>query len=318
ADASGKPPAGLVEGTLSFLGSYDECLSTVAWRNFGGTGSSRNRRDADSDPLVEDSSEWLEAGDPELAFVGSYCTLQVAPNFDFIELFHNLSHAVDRLGAYLGSEKIAKKTLRIPGSHVGYRIGICVPSACTKDDIDKGRYKISRKESVVPCHAASQLNLRPASRCRLVTKQTLTKTREEPVLQLLQHLLRDVDFQGTVTRCETRKEVPVSNLQMAIMGVALILLALVVLGTLMEACCSAENVPQNPKEAALNGTEIDSALVRLVRCFSLQGNCSELLGLNNVRSSNLAVLDGVRSISMLWVIFGHTYFFVENVQPFRM
>lgn len=61
----------------------------------------------------------------------------------------------------------------------------------------------------------------------------------------------------------------------------------------------------------------DSLLVRLVRCFSLQGNLSELLGLSSSRISNLAVLDGIRSLSMLWVIFGHTYFFVENVQPFR-
>ncbi|XP_022670131.1 O-acyltransferase like protein-like isoform X2 [Varroa destructor] len=272
ADASGKPPAGLLEGTLALIGSYDECLSTVAWKHSDDVHSSRGRRDTNAQSKNSSaSSEPATNDDSDPAFVGSYCTLQMAPNFDFIELFHNHTHAIDLLGSYLSSDQVAEKTLRIPGSHVSYRVGLCVPSACTKDDIDR----------------------------------------------VVQHLLKDVDFQGSVTRCEIREEVPVSNLQMAIMATAAICLILVTLGTLLETCCGIEDVARNAKEAALNGTELDSLLVRLVRCFSLQGNLSELLGLSSSRISNLAVLDGIRSLSMLWVIFGHTYFFVENVQPFR-
>lgn len=54
--------------------------------------------DSKEDPAEEQNKE------PE--FVGSYCTLQIAPNFDFIELFHNHSHAVNQLGAYLGSDQV--------------------------------------------------------------------------------------------------------------------------------------------------------------------------------------------------------------------
>ena len=67
----------------------------------------------------------------------------------------------------------------------------------------------------------------------------------------------------------------------------------------------------------VNAMLADSGLVRFVTCFSLQENVADLMRIRQPGSSNLAVLDGIRSISMLWVMFGHTYFFVENVQPFR-
>ena len=84
ADASGKPPEGLIEGTLTLLGAYDECLSTAVWKDVG--------RENDEEP--------------ETMFVGSYCSLQLAPNFDFLQVFHNQSHAIDTLSPYLNSEKV--------------------------------------------------------------------------------------------------------------------------------------------------------------------------------------------------------------------
>ncbi|XP_028968190.1 O-acyltransferase like protein [Galendromus occidentalis] len=248
ADASAKPPEGLIEGTLTFLGAYDECLSTVVWKDV--------EREHDEEP--------------EKQFVGSYCSLQLAPNFDFLKIFHNQSHAIETLGPYLNSEKIARKTFRIPGTHVAYRAGICVPSVCSREDIDK----------------------------------------------ILQHLLKDVDFQGSVTRCEVQEDVPFTDLQTLIIAIITVLTLLVVLGTIMDECCAIDVSSENLK-LSLDGKSKDSGLVRFVTCFSLQENMADLLGSKKMSSSNLAVLDGIRSISMLWVMFGHTYFFVENVQPFR-
>ncbi|KAH7982137.1 hypothetical protein HPB52_003276 [Rhipicephalus sanguineus] len=73
-DATGKPADGLLEGTMAFVGAFDECLDTVVWDE-------------------HDSSR--------LVFRGRYCTAQVAPKFTLRDLFHNESQAHNELATYL-------------------------------------------------------------------------------------------------------------------------------------------------------------------------------------------------------------------------
>lgn len=70
----GKPPDGMMEGVLAIVGAYDQCLDTVAF--------------------TDETEE-------EVQFKGKYCTVQLSPNFDFVELFHNFSHATSVLKQYL-------------------------------------------------------------------------------------------------------------------------------------------------------------------------------------------------------------------------
>ncbi|KAL1440574.1 hypothetical protein MTO96_001130 [Rhipicephalus appendiculatus] len=109
-DATGKPADGLLEGTMAFVGAFDECLDTVVWDE-------------------QDSSRLL--------FRGRYCTAQVAPKFTLRDLFHNESQAHKELATYLPKKAMLKNALRIPGNHVIFRVGLCVPSTCSKDDIER-------------------------------------------------------------------------------------------------------------------------------------------------------------------------------------
>ncbi|KAH9360896.1 hypothetical protein HPB48_003605 [Haemaphysalis longicornis] len=79
-DASGKPADGLLEGTLAFLGAFDECLDTVVW-------------------------DELDAS--RLLFQGRYCTAQVAPKFALRDLFNNDSEAHRELESYLPKKAVS-------------------------------------------------------------------------------------------------------------------------------------------------------------------------------------------------------------------
>ncbi|KAM7305227.1 hypothetical protein ISCGN_015124 [Ixodes scapularis] len=79
-DSSGKPVDGLLEGTLAFLGAFDECLDTVV----------------------------LDETLPErLFFRGQYCTAQVAPKWALNDLFHNDSEAHRELASYLPKKAVS-------------------------------------------------------------------------------------------------------------------------------------------------------------------------------------------------------------------
>ncbi len=53
----------------------------------------------------------------------------------------------------------------------------------------------------------------------------------------------------------------------------------------------------------------ESGLAKLTRCFSLQRNCGSLFNTKNRVDPNLDILNGVRVLSMVWIMFGHTYDF---------
>ncbi|XP_077532175.1 nose resistant to fluoxetine protein 6-like [Haemaphysalis longicornis] len=95
-DAMGRPPAGIFEGTITDFGSFDQCLE------------------------VRHRDSW---GDE--SFRGQYCSLFLKPNIDTSRPVSFLRNSRRNLSRIM-------KSVWFPG----FRLGICVPSVCSRNDID--------------------------------------------------------------------------------------------------------------------------------------------------------------------------------------
>lgn len=112
-DASAKLPSGLLEGTLSELGNFDECLA------------------------IEHQLEGPTGGQPRLTR-GQYCSLQVKPPM----LARPRHHTVcQRLPALSASSNQTSRVFRLLSQnsqqflYVGLRLGLCTPDKCSQGDI---------------------------------------------------------------------------------------------------------------------------------------------------------------------------------------
>ncbi|XP_064459111.1 uncharacterized protein LOC135369453 [Ornithodoros turicata] len=126
-DAMGKPPAGALEGALSGMGSYDECLGIVAPNNDG-----------------------------EEDFRGQYCSLytklpsnplidKLAPKFiESNPLFRQFIKNASNLAGLQDDPFV-----------LGMRLGICIPSTCTAKEVhhlvEKFTKKYGIKSQVTAC-----------------------------------------------------------------------------------------------------------------------------------------------------------------------
>ncbi|CAN8019988.1 unnamed protein product, partial [Ixodes persulcatus] len=217
-DSSGKPVDGLLEGTLAFLGAFDECLDTVV----------------------------LDETLPErLFFRGQYCTAQVAPKWALSDLFHNDSEAHRELASYLPKKAVSSNALRIPGNHVVFRIGLCVPSTCSREDIEK-------------------------------------------IVKYSEHVQNTVNAIQAWFRHFIFSYVPYISRVLL-----LVFLSLTVIGSSVDVFLKERQVQE-----------------KSLLCFSAHTNARKLL-MPEDKAGSLGALHGIRFLSMTWIIFGHTYFFIE-------
>ncbi|GIX87793.1 nose resistant to fluoxetine protein 6 [Caerostris darwini] len=102
-DAIGKPSGGILEGTSTALGDYDECLDIKYDR-----------------------------------ITGEYCLLEIKPPGTVVEAMKDYqvnkgrtNHSMATTKSFLGF----LQKVRTNPDHVIFRLGICVPSSCTKEGI---------------------------------------------------------------------------------------------------------------------------------------------------------------------------------------
>ncbi|XP_076360189.1 nose resistant to fluoxetine protein 6-like isoform X2 [Tachypleus tridentatus] len=125
-DASGKITNGILDGSSTDFGSYDQCLNVIV----------SNRRSK------------------EINFRGKYCFLQIHPEFPSASIspdsrlqetvFHEISENTEYL------------------SEVAYLTALCVPSTCTTEDIEKLAKKVLQdtvRVSVPHCEDKSEKEL---------------------------------------------------------------------------------------------------------------------------------------------------------------
>lgn len=155
-DSIGRPPSGILDVTMSDYGDYDQCLEVVSL---------------------------TRSGDED--FRGQHCNIQVEhPHIPALT-----KHAIARLPQILKEDSVYKDVLltytRLQTS-IAVRVGICVPSTCSKEDVFK---------MLNPAVANLKLGVSVAE-CE--TKSIVTLTEEQLVAICMFGLLGTVLLLGTL------------------------------------------------------------------------------------------------------------------------
>lgn len=124
-DASGKPVAGLLEGSLTMFGNYRECLKIRA----------------------PDDDEIEFAGEFKEYFRGKYCVIQAKPWLPEKDRFYNLNSKLRSLTEQEEGEETPAWYERtvfdelsewlLAFNFVNMRMDFCVPSLCSREDLQK-------------------------------------------------------------------------------------------------------------------------------------------------------------------------------------
>ncbi|XP_022672835.1 nose resistant to fluoxetine protein 6-like isoform X2 [Varroa destructor] len=123
-DAMGKPSSGLASGTIADLGNYDQCLAVEA-----------------------------PDGDQDIDFTGQYCTLYLNPrNVPFLK---KIIYRFQENGEYVGRADPLKWLSQ--DLFLGIRIGICIPSKCSGDEIEYMIHTLLGKYGVKPTVTGCEL-----------------------------------------------------------------------------------------------------------------------------------------------------------------
>lgn len=103
-DASGKPPSGILDGTLTDLGSFEECLEVKSVGNIS-------------------------------EFTGRYCLLDVRAAFD-----QNIPLGIAPPPGIKTTDLVWHPALQIFWSRnhlLSFRYGACIPSTCSREDFQE-------------------------------------------------------------------------------------------------------------------------------------------------------------------------------------
>ncbi|XP_054717447.1 nose resistant to fluoxetine protein 6-like [Uloborus diversus] len=114
-DAFGKPPAGMLQGTVTSFGAYDECVNIVAM----------------SDSKKKSYSQQY--------FRGKYCTVEIKPPLPPKPQYYTMYQPVSILANFSnGDDNVIRQAARQAHAFyfLTYRMDVCVPSTCTQDDVN--------------------------------------------------------------------------------------------------------------------------------------------------------------------------------------
>lgn len=142
-DATGKPTAGIFEGSLTMFGNYRQCLSIRA-------------PDEDEIEITEQFEEY---------FRGQFCVIHLKPWMPIKKPFYHLNSTVESLlrKNYRYYEKTLYDELAeiaIAFNFIDIRMDLCVPSTCTVADIQRVADLLSKKlemrAKVMRCDVAAR------------------------------------------------------------------------------------------------------------------------------------------------------------------
>lgn len=121
-DASGKPIAGLLEGSMTMFGNYRQCLKIRA----------------PDDDEIEFAGEFREY------FRGKYCIIQAKPWLPPKERFYSLNAKLESLMSTSSENEWYEKTVfeelnewLLAFNFVNIRFDLCAPSLCSREDLQK-------------------------------------------------------------------------------------------------------------------------------------------------------------------------------------
>ncbi|XP_029832846.2 nose resistant to fluoxetine protein 6 [Ixodes scapularis] len=229
-DSSGKLPMGIMTGSVAALGAYDQCLSV-------------HYDDDTHDPIV-----------------GRYCTLNI--QFPYLpRTFKNSSEIIKEKDSFMHWVYNYGKWMK----YFPIRIGICLPSHCVKEDLEKlGKY-----------------------------------------------IVKPVNMKSWVGTCEGKTPTKITTLQVVVLSILGALLVLVFLGTCIDRMCGPKKAEKPNSQSGHLGLA-----TKMLASFSFVANTRKLLYPRRSRDT-LCVLHGIRVLSCLWIILGHTYFLADIVSFIR-
>lgn len=124
-DASGKGLDGLLSGSLAAIGDYDQCLNTVAINERRGSNYGK------------------------VLFRGKYCAVDIRPPLPHKKSFYKIDEVLEELKNFSKRGTVIAEMAK--SAHFFYmisvRIGLCVPSGCSKEDISNILQHITQQAS---------------------------------------------------------------------------------------------------------------------------------------------------------------------------
>ncbi|KAI1303195.1 Nose resistant to fluoxetine protein 6 [Halotydeus destructor] len=122
-DAIGKPPSGILEGSITMFGNHQQCLGI--------------RAPDDEDDFDEDE----DAGPPKFKefFRGQYCVLELKPWLPKKPHFYGFTERIASLQRKEGDDSVFSELseLAIFLHFVSFRLDLCLPSICSREDIQR-------------------------------------------------------------------------------------------------------------------------------------------------------------------------------------
>ncbi|XP_075541468.1 nose resistant to fluoxetine protein 6-like isoform X2 [Dermacentor variabilis] len=265
-DSIGRPPSGILDVTMSDYGDYDQCLEVVSL---------------------------TRSGDED--FRGQHCNIQVEhPHIPALT-----KHAIARLPQILKEDSVYKDVLltytRLQTS-IAVRVGICVPSTCSKEDVFK---------MLNPDHYCT------APRCQRGVGGPKARQRRRPEVSAINlpgvqfaQAVANLKLGVSVAECETKGIVTLTEEQLVAICMFGLLGTVLLLGTLLEIVL---NIIQRPSFCESFRRKADKSVLAT---FGVFRNLKQLLTTEDVPSS-MQCLHGIRVMTMFWVVLSQTYLNVE-------
>jgi hypothetical protein len=294
-DSYGRIQAGFIEGTLTDLGEFSECLSVDI-------------------PVGADDT--LTAHTP-IDSSGKYCLLELGfPMPDrtgrhvrFDQPVIKVNESDPLTGSMWGDISKHMNGLYTVKS---LRIGICVPSTCQAEEVEavfkRGQSTLFPLLTLnLNSHECDAFPYSSKSRLRMLIRQfeCLLTRHVSPLMHtaVLEPLLLMPVRVGPDNECSMRNErVTLTTHQKVGFALYALVISVCLTGTLLDLFATASSS--------------GSSVQRLLICFSVVRNMRRLLHVQKSPSNSkesdrvdLRCVHGLRVLSMFWIIVGHTYFF---------
>ncbi|RWS31087.1 Nose resistant to fluoxetine protein 6-like protein [Leptotrombidium deliense] len=249
-DATASPLShGLLSGTITNFGSFDQCLAVKS-------------------PTDEVTKQKI---------AGKYCVVKYAlplpPRPDKLTMQTQVFNfkGTEWEGTFI---ETFTKFAQVFYERFG-RFGVCVPSTCTKRDIqqmlDFGKVMLNEK-SKCNCNLCAEM----------VGEHVNT----------------------TVSDCTVKEEMKLSVLQTLIIALFTLIALLLAVGTFVEILTTHKASKNEFASECLQAKK--SCLMRIILCFSIITNGRTLLS-TKTHSQSLEAINGVKALSMAWILLTHTY-----------
>ncbi|XP_053201530.1 nose resistant to fluoxetine protein 6-like [Panonychus citri] len=275
-DASGKfPITGLMEGSNSHLGRYDECLSI-------------------SKELTLESKSTLVKG--------QYCSLLVRPPLPERPKWATISNKISSLANISSAEKMIGWLGQ--NAHYFYyvpmRIGLCTLSTCSPHDIERITSKL-----------LSHLNLEGqlvGNECdTMQTESSFGITQKFILVFLIGFILLVI----TSTLVDINQLHLIKGLTIQSIGDLKDDSTNASLPSLSSSNRSMKFIPI-PSYGHHRVIRKESKFFKVIKCFSIRRNAKSILSMKENPSETLSHIHGIRVITMTWIICGHTFGLVNH------